>query len=244
MLGVQQNVGWDKDESIGKNLSRMWRGLFKPGVMKSALPLGIQLYLGVKPKPPTIRNVQASLSQPARKLATLIRDHSHAFKLASKRFADQIVSRQCVQALLADSAMWLHAWACTLSKLDHDARVNSRDPDFERRWTAAHHFFDLAEMEIQRCFHDLKQDDDGHMIRSAKAAMQYAVTLPNSDYMIHEASPNAKGTGKAPARTGIRQFPGDNAASDNHDVNDSKETERNAPQDDLSRRHRASVDPR
>src|SRR3954471_17367287 len=70
MLGVQQNVGWDKDESIGANLSRIWRGLFKPGVMKSAMPLGIELFLRVKPKPPTIRKVEPSLSQPARKLAT------------------------------------------------------------------------------------------------------------------------------------------------------------------------------
>ena len=41
---------------------------------------------------------------------------------ASKRYEEAIVHRQCVQARLADNAMWLHAFACTLSKLDQDLR--------------------------------------------------------------------------------------------------------------------------
>jgi acyl-CoA dehydrogenase family member 9 len=51
------------------------------------------------------------------------------------------------------------------------------------------------------------------MQTAARSAMQYCDTLPNSDYVIHEASPNAKGTGRALSQTGIRQFPGDNATS-------------------------------
>ena len=47
--------------------------------------------------------------------------------------------------------------------------------------------------------------------RCRQAPWRFCDTLPNSDYVIHEASPNARGMGKTPARTGIRQFPGDNA---------------------------------
>ena len=152
MLGVQQNLGWDREESIGANLSRIRRGLSKPGVFKTAWPLAIQLFLHLKPRPPTIQRVDPSLSQYARKLALAIRDHSHQFKLASKRFADQIVSRQCIQARLSDSAMWLHAWACTFSKLDRDVRNLDYDMRISRDHDAAVHFMEIAEQEIRRCF--------------------------------------------------------------------------------------------
>jgi hypothetical protein len=142
----------------------------------------------------------------------LIRDHSHQFKLASKRFEEQIVTRQCAQAELSDSAMWLHAWACTLSAIDRDVRKGVRGAEFAQRWSAAMHFFDMAENEIKECFRRLALDDDGQMVRCAKFAMEFADTLPNSDYVIHEASPNSRGTGKPPARAGIRAFPGDNAS--------------------------------
>jgi hypothetical protein len=213
MLGVQQNVGWDRDESIGANLSRIRRGLTRPSVFRSASSLALELFLGVKPKAPSIRNLDASLSSQARRLAALIRDHSHQFKLASKQFEQEIVKRQCVQARLADSAMWLHAWACTLSKLDCELRRGVHDAKFQSDYDAAIHFMRLAEQEILDCFRRHHTNSDASMIPAAKSAMVFCDTLPNSDYMIHEASPNAHGTGKPPARAGIRQFPGDNAQS-------------------------------
>ena len=72
-------------------------------------------------------------------------------------------------------------------------------------------------LEIERylaavdCFRRLDDNTDTSMISAAKSALAYSETLPNSEYVIPEASPNARGTGKPPARTGIRQFPGDNA---------------------------------
>jgi hypothetical protein len=71
---------------------------------------------------------------------------------------------------------------------------------------------DMAEHEIQRCFRELTDNTDVTMQSASRDAMKYCDTLPNSDYVIHEASPNAPGTGKPPARAGIKQFPGDNAA--------------------------------
>jgi hypothetical protein len=45
------------------------------------------------------------------------------------------------------------------------------------------------------------------MTPAAEAAMKYAQTLlPNSDYAIPEASPNAKDTGKRVSQDAIKQF--------------------------------------
>ncbi|HEX3358935.1 MAG TPA: hypothetical protein VHS31_18295, partial [Tepidisphaeraceae bacterium] len=184
---------------------------FNPAIFKPALSLAMQMYLGIKPSPPRIDRVDSSLRPYANRLARGIRDHSFHFKLASRRFAEKIVTRQCVQARLADSAMWLHAWACTLSKLDREIRARKSQN------SAALHFMEMADQEIANCFYQLDRNTDNSMQHAAQSAMQHCDKLPNSDYVIHEASPNAKGTGKPPARTGIRQFPGDNAA---------KETER------------------
>src|SRR5206468_6205711 len=137
-----------------------------------------------------------------------VRDHSHQFKLASKHFGEKIVSRQAVQARLADSAMWLHAWACTISKLDMDIRSGASGPKFERDRAAAIHFFDLAEHAINDCFKELWENSDETMLDAARAELAYSTTLPNSEFVIPEASPSAKGTGRKNKQAGITQFPG------------------------------------
>jgi acyl-CoA dehydrogenase family member 9 len=181
---------------------------FNPTIFKSAASLASQMYLGIKPSPRKINRVDSSLMPHAERLAKRIRDHNFHFKLASKRYKEKIITRQCVQARISDSAMWLHAWACCLSKLDRDVRHGQPVS------AAAVHFMDMADHEIEDCFRQITENTDDTMHPAAQAAMEYCNTLPNSDYVIHEASPNAKGTGKPPARTGIRQFPGDNATKE------------------------------
>jgi len=209
MLGVQQAVGWDHEESPGQNLARILRGLKRPEVFKAAAPLGAELYLGVVPAAPAIHHVHESLHAVAQKLANSVREHSHQFKVASKHYGEQIVSRQCVQARLADSAMWLHAWACTLSKLDHEIRTGQSGPRFERDKAAAMYFFEMAAAEIHRCHHELLNNQDDTMRAAAEKALRYSEQLPNDQFVIPEASPNARGTGKKPAADGIKQFPGE-----------------------------------
>ena len=51
------------------------------------------------------------------------------------------------------------------------------------------HFFDFAEHEIHRCFHDLRDNPDESMLKAAAAAMEYVKTLPDSDYSVPEKSP-------------------------------------------------------
>jgi hypothetical protein len=213
MLGIKQAVGWDADESAGKNLGRIYRALKKPEVRKAARSLGSELYFNRMPRAPEINHVDASLRPQAERLGQLVAEFSHQFKLAGKHYEEQIITRQAVQARLADAAMWLHAWACTLSKLDRDVRTwnghASADPRAARDRAAAVYFMETAELEARRCFHELFHNADESMLAAANAALAFSDTLPNEKYAIHEASPNAKGTGRPPRRDGIKQFPGD-----------------------------------
>lgn len=208
MLGVRQAVGWDHEDTPAHNLTRIFRGLKRPGVVRAAAPLGAELLLGVRPNAPRLHSIDESLRDHAGRFCHLVREHSHYFKLASKHCGEQIVARQAVQARLADSAMWLHAWACTLSRLDHDTRHRGGDHDvqFERDRTAATYFMDMAKTEIERCFHDLFENDDDAMRAAAQAAMRYSEQLPNCEFAIPESSPNAKGTGRIAKLDGINNF--------------------------------------
>src|SRR6185437_996143 len=145
----------------------------------------------------------------AHALARAIAEHSHQFKLASKHYGEQIISRQTVQARLADSAMWIHAWGCTLSKLDHELRTYASGIKFDRDHAAALHFMAMAQNEIHRAHQDLFKNADDSMKVAAMAALRYSDTLPNNQFAIPEASPNAQGTGKRLPQAGIKQFPGD-----------------------------------
>jgi hypothetical protein len=212
-------VGWDHHQSPGQNLSRIMQALKHPGVLRAAAPLGAELFLGVRPAAPVIHNVHASLRPHAERLGHLVRDHAHQFKVASQHYAEQIITRQLVQARLADSAMWLHAWACVLSKLDRAVRAHESASNgapaaqFERDRSAAIYFMDMAAAEIDACFRGLLHNHDQSAVRAAEAALKYSDELPNDRYIIPEASPVARGTGRKPSRDGIKQFPGTSDAS-------------------------------
>jgi alkylation response protein AidB-like acyl-CoA dehydrogenase len=214
MLGVQQALTWNSAESMGANLSRILRNGARPVVLRAAIPLGLEIFLGIRRKAPAVPSVHPSLRAAAEHLCATIRDHSHQFKQASKRYREDIITRQAVQARVADSAIWLHAWACTLSKLDHDlkhANGQTGDAEFERNRAAAFHFFELAECGVHTSFHELYENPDDSMLKAAAAALKFSETLPNSDYYIPEKSPIAKGTGKGHKQDGVKQFPGDSA---------------------------------
>ena len=71
------------------------------------------------------------------------------------------------------------------------------------------HFFELAETAIHHNFRDLYENPDDTMLAAAAAALKYSDSLPNSDFVIPEKSPNARGTGRKLKQDGIKQFPGD-----------------------------------
>ena len=130
MLGVRDAVGWNRLESAGKNLRRITGNLLRPTVLRAATALVGELVLGIRRSAPRIQNVHPSLRSQADRLCRLIRDHSHDFKRASKRYGEKMISRQLLQARLADSAIWLHAFASTLSRLDRDTRAGKNGLGF------------------------------------------------------------------------------------------------------------------
>ncbi len=209
MLPVKEAVGWDKDESFTANVSRILKNIRKKDIRRAALPLGAEIFLHIRPRLREIRKIDASLRGRARTLTRLARELSHQFKLASARFEEKILERQAIQARLGDAAMWLHAYACTLSKLDKQMRAGVNGPEGERDREAAIHFMDMAEQEIERLFSELYRNADHSMLKAADAALRHNDTLPNDLFIIPEKSPVAAGTGRPPVRDGIKLFPGD-----------------------------------
>ncbi|MCA9277453.1 MAG: hypothetical protein KDA29_15715, partial [Phycisphaerales bacterium] len=137
---------------------------------------------------------------------------TYQFKVASKKHDAAIVTRQAVQARLADAAIYIHAWNCTLSRLDQDIRKGESGTEFERNKAAAFYFFDLAELAIKDSFRRLHENADDTMLKAAEAALAHSETLPNSLFVVSERSPNAKGTGRTPKQDHIKQFPGTHGA--------------------------------
>jgi len=212
LLDVKESVGWNKDEGLIANVTRMTKNGLRPSMTKVAVRLGLELFLGVRRKAPVIKNIHPSLRSEADRLCHFVREHSHQLKQTGKRYEDELFSRQVVQARIADIGIYLHAWACTLSKLDRDVRKQGgngeADLEFQRDKAAAMHFFDLCETWINQCIRELYENADDTMLKAAEAALKHNDTLPNSLFAIPEKAPNAQGTGRKLKQDGIKQFPG------------------------------------
>jgi hypothetical protein len=180
-------------------------------VLRAAVPLGLELCLGLRPRAPQPPRLDGSLYGYAGRFARRVRDLSHEFKVASKVYQEKIIDRQAVQARLADAAIWLHGWAAVLSKLDRQIRDGELTGDAgvrDRR--AAEHFMELADLEIAAAFRALRGNHaDGSMLSAADAALRHSAGLPNDRFVIPERSPSARGTGRVNRQDGIKQFPGD-----------------------------------
>lgn len=225
MLGVKDSLVWDREHRFGDNMKRLLRNGLNPTLVKVGVPLAAELYGGMRRRKPEVPSVRIQLRPWAKKLAGGVRQHAHEFKLAAKREEEKIVTRQVVQARLADAAMWLHAWACALSRLDKQMKESSdrSSPKFVAERASAEHFMGMAEREIADCFAHLYDNADETMRTAADAVLAWAQTLPNADYVMPERSPVAAGTGRTPGQRGIKQFPG---------VNDAVATEASSPLDE------------
>lgn len=214
MIGVKEMATWDIDASYGSNFSRLASNLFRWDLIKVAVPLGLEVFLGIKGRIPQPPSVDPKLTGQANRLARRVRDLSHAFKMASKQFEEKIIDRQCIQARIADAAMWLHAWAATLSKLDRQVRNKELFGEKGMRdLRSAEYFMEMADGEVVASLRRLRENVDQPMLAAAEAALKYSSTLPNEEFSIPERSPTAKGTGRVLRQDGIKQFPGDGRAA-------------------------------
>ncbi len=213
MLGVKNALLKDPDEPLGAYLAKALRNTFRPELMRIAIPLGIEVYLGIRRRPTAVSRVVPELRPVAERAARLVSEFTYQFKAMSKKHDVKMLDRQAVQARFANAAVMLHGWLCTLSRLDADLRRHAGngagDAEFARDKAAAMHFFDLAELEIHQNFRELYQHADDTMFDAASAAIRFTETLPNKDFVVPEKSPTAAGTGRVNRQDGIKQFPGD-----------------------------------
>jgi alkylation response protein AidB-like acyl-CoA dehydrogenase len=209
MVGIKERLLWDKDSGFGANVSKLTKNGFNAQVLGRALPLGVELFLGLKKPAPRVTKLHPSLSKQADLLSRLVQEHAHQFKVASKVHEEKILERQTVQARIADVAIYIHAIACTLSKLDAQIRKGQEGPEFERDKAAALHFVDMAEVWIRQKWRELKDNADTSMRLCAAAAIAHNDTLSNDAFVIPETSPTSRGEGRRPNQDAIKQFPGD-----------------------------------
>jgi len=213
MLGLKQAFAWNGELSAGRNLIRLLGAFANPARIRAAVSVATEIFLGRRGRLPVIRGVSEALLPYAKRLSHCVREHRHVFKLAAKRYGEQIVARQAVQARLADSALWLYAWACTLSKLERDTRCGGNGALRERDRTAALYFMDLAQYEVDRSLHEVLDNPDEAMRLAAGAALRHSDTLPNAGFFLPESSPVARGAGRLPAQKAIKVFPGSPAGT-------------------------------
>jgi len=209
MVSIQEALLWDSDESVGENLSRIFTAATTPTVLKKAVPMGAQLFLGLKPSAPEIRNVHPALQEQADTLSALIQKHSHYFKLVSKWEREDVVKHQAQQARVADNAIFIFALAASLSKMDDQIRSGEYGPEFERDRAAFEYLFEWFERKIYRNFGEMRDNADDSMREAAEAARAHSDTLPNDEFYIHEGSPLGRDAGKEPPEEHIPQFDGE-----------------------------------
>jgi hypothetical protein len=237
MISVQEAVGLQREESFGANLSRILSNGVNPSVLKRAVPLAAELFLGKLPPAPRVEGVDASLSSYAERISQMIRVHSRHFKLVTKKHREEIIQRQAIQARLADNAIMIFALTASVSRMDRQIRDGESGPAFERDRAALKHLFDLLEVKIDQNIGELTKNADSSMLEAAAAARRHNDTLPNSGFYIHEASPVAAGTGKPVPTEHIRQFPGELAKkNDRHHGNSNGKQETTEESDAAERR--------
>lgn len=204
MISVQNALTWDGDESVGQNMARILRNGVRPRVLKRAIPLAMQLFLGYRPGAPSVSVKQAELRGYAVRLERLVRDHAHFFKRASKWYKEEIVTRQAVQARLGDSATYLFALAASLSRFHYS--LSNGEADLDEKRAFFQHAFDLFENRILERFRELRVNADGTLFEAAAAGRKRADGLANEDFYIHESSPTDAGSGKRVRTDIVKQF--------------------------------------
>lgn len=209
LIGVQSSFVWDSSQSMGQNFSKIIQSSFKLKLVGKAMRIGAELFLDIKRSAPVFKDLDPSLQERGIRLCDLIRDHSFYFKKISMENAEKIVTRQAVQARIADVAIWLHAMSCVISKLNRQLLEKDKIVEFEKEKMSAIYFLDMAEVEIKKLFREQYENADDSMRIAAECAIQYNNRLPNKDFVIPEKSKNAMGTGKVVSQEGIKQFPGD-----------------------------------
>ncbi len=174
----------------------------------AAARIGGELFLGMRRPVPKFSNIHPKLARHAQELMFRIRDHSYNTKMMFKEHEEKLITNQMVQARLSNSALWIHAVACTLSKCDSRLRGALSGTALAHEMAVVDHLCALAFANIDEQTRALRWNQDATMRACGASVMAQADTYTNADYSIPERTPviAARGTGRPAAPSGIPQF--------------------------------------
>ena len=157
---------------------------------------------------PAITRLHPSLGHLGSRLEQHIREFSHQIKVMLKTHREQLITRQLLQERLSRTVLWIHATACSLSRLDKSIRDGTNGEALQDETKTVEHLCDLADEQITIQLRGLRHNTDRTMAGAARVAMKQMDSMPHSDYVIPESTPDesALGTGREPDQTHIQQF--------------------------------------
>ncbi len=178
------------------------------GNLSDSVGLAAQLFLGVKPEGPEIRNINGKLEPLRKTLETRVRDFSHLVKVAFKDHGENLITEQTLQYRISMCAIWLYAMTCSLSKLNLSMNKGAEEQQLQDEIAIVEYVFALGQEESDQCIRGLKSNSDTSMRTAAIVARRMIDRLPNDQFSIPEKTPDAEalGKGRSPNETDIPQF--------------------------------------
>ena len=175
--------------------------------MGAAIKIALELFLGVRRRAPKITMVDPSLATHTRTLSNHIRDFSHQIKLMFKEKEEALITNQTTQYRLSWIAIWIHAMACSISKMDKNIRNNDTATNEHDR-AMLDYIMDYGTYKIHGWMRALRQNPDVSMLKAAEKALEFGESLPSSNYYIPESTPDLSvhGKGKVCDQDAIKQF--------------------------------------
>jgi acyl-CoA dehydrogenase family member 9 len=176
----------------------------------AAMKIGMELFLGVRRSAPKITNVDSSLSTHVQMLSNHIREFSHQVKLMFKEKEEALITNQTTQYRLSWVSIWIHAMACSISKMDMNIRKGVDEKQLAHDRAMLDYIMSYGTYKINGWLRALRQNPDGTMLKAAEKAWEFGESLPNADYYIPESTDDmeVRGTGKVCDQEGIKQFGG------------------------------------
>lgn len=174
----------------------------------AAARIGGELFLGMRRSVPRFENIHPRLQRYAQELMFRIRDHSYNVKMMFKEHEESLITNQFIQERLSNSALWIHAIACSLSKCDARLRAGLAGQELAHELLVVDHLCALANANIDEAVRGLRWNIDAGARSCAESVLDQADGLSNANYSIPERTPvmAARGTGHAMATQGIKQF--------------------------------------
>ncbi len=176
----------------------------------AAMKIGLELFLGVRRSAPKITNVDSSLSTHAQMLSNHIREFSHQVKLMFKEKEEALITNQTTQYRLSWISIWIHAMACSVSKMDMNIRKGVGEKQLAHDRAMLDYIMSYGTYKINGWLRALRENPDATMLKAAEKALEFGESLPNADYYIPESTPdmNARGKGKVCDQESLKQFGG------------------------------------